>query len=309
MAIVHSMKDLVGNTPLLDASRLARACGLSCRLLLKLEKQNPAGSAKDRVALKMIEQAESEGKLRPGTTIIEPTSGNTGIGLAAVAALCGYDLILTMPDSMSVERRSLLSAYGAKIVLTPAADGMAGAVKKAQELAVEYAPAFLPDQFGNPANPAAHYETTGPEIWNDTAGDLAVFVAGIGTGGTVSGTGKYLKEQNPAVKVIGAEPADSPVLTEGRAGSHQLQGMGANFVPDTLNRDVLDEILTVTTDEAYAMGRLLVKTEGVLCGISSGAAIAAAVNVGSRPAYAGKTVVALLPDTGDRYLSVENYLV
>ena len=309
MAIVHSMKDLVGNTPLLDASRLARACGLSCRLLLKLEKQNPAGSAKDRVALKMIEQAESEGKLRPGTTIIEPTSGNTGIGLAAVAALCGYDLILTMPDSMSVERRSLLSAYGAKIVLTPAADGMAGAVKKAQELAVEYAPAFLPDQFGNPANPAAHYETTGPEIWNDTAGDLAAFVAGIGTGGTVSGTGKYLKEQNPAVKVIGAEPADSPVLTEGRAGNHRLQGMGANFVPDTLDRDVLDEILTVTTDEAYEMGRLLVKTEGVLCGISSGAAIAAAVNVGSRPAYAGKTVVALLPDTGDRYLSVENYLV
>ena len=309
MAIVSSMKDLVGNTPLLDASRLASACGVHCRLLLKLEKQNPAGSAKDRVALKMIEQAEQEGKLCPGTTIIEPTSGNTGIGLAAVAALCGYDLILTMPDSMSVERRALLSAYGAKIVLTPAADGMAGAVKKAQELAKEYAPAFLPDQFGNPANPAAHYETTGPEIWADTKGDLAAFVAGIGTGGTISGTGKYLKEQNPAVKIIGAEPADSPVLTEGRAGSHALQGMGANFVPDTLDRDVLDEILTVTTDEAYEMGRLLVKTEGVLCGISSGAAIAAAVKVGSRPEMAGKTVVALLPDTGDRYLSVENYLV
>ena len=309
MAIVSSMKDLVGNTPLLDASRLASACGLSCRLLLKLEKQNPAGSAKDRVALKMIEQAEKEGKLKPGTTIIEPTSGNTGIGLAAVAALCGYDLILTMPDSMSVERRALLSAYGANIVLTPAADGMAGAVKKAQELAEEYAPAFLPDQFGNPANPQAHYETTGPEIWADTAGDLAAFVAGIGTGGTVSGTGKFLKEQNPAVKVIGAEPADSPVLTEGRAGAHALQGMGANFVPDTLDRDVLDEIVTITTDEAYEMGRLLVKTEGVLCGISSGAAIAAAVKVGSRPEMAGKTVVALLPDTGDRYLSVENYLV
>ena len=309
MAIVSSMKDLVGNTPLLDASRLASACGLSCRLLLKLEKQNPAGSAKDRVALKMIEQAEKEGKLKPGTTIIEPTSGYTGIGLAAVAALCGYDLILTMPDSMSVERRALLSAYGANIVLTPAADGMAGAVKKAQELAEEYAPAFLPDQFGNPANPQAHYETTGPEIWADTAGDLAAFVAGIGTGGTVSGTGKFLKEQNPAVKVIGAEPADSPVLTEGRAGAHALQGMGANFVPDTLDRAVLDEILTITTDEAYEMGRLLVKTEGVLCGISSGAAIAAAVKVGSRPEYAGKTVVALLPDTGDRYLSVENYLV
>ena len=309
MAIASSMKELIGNTPLLDASRLASACGLSCRLLLKLEKQNPAGSAKDRVALKMIEQAEKEGKLRPGTTIIEPTSGNTGIGLAAVAALCGYDLILTMPDSMSVERRALLSAYGANIVLTPAADGMAGAVKKAQELAEEYAPAFLPDQFGNPANPQAHYETTGPEIWADTAGDLAAFVAGIGTGGTVSGTGKYLKEQNPAVKVIGAEPADSPVLTEGRAGAHALQGMGANFVPDTLDRDVLDEIVTITTDEAYEMGRLLVKTEGVLCGISSGAAIAAAVKVGSRPEMAGKTVVALLPDTGDRYLSVENYLV
>ena len=309
MAIVSSMKELIGGTPLLDASRMARACGLSCRLLLKLEKQNPAGSAKDRVALKMIEQAEKEGTLKPGTTIIEPTSGNTGIGLAAVAALCGYDLILTMPDSMSVERRALLSAYGAKIVLTPAADGMAGAVKKAQELAEEYAPAFLPDQFGNPANPQAHYETTGPEIWADTAGDLAAFVAGIGTGGTVSGTGRYLKEQNPAVKVIGAEPADSPVLTEGRAGAHALQGMGANFVPDTLERDVLDEILTVTTDEAYEMGRLLVKTEGVLCGISSGAAIAAAVKVGSRPEFAGKTVVALLPDTGDRYLSVENYLV
>ena len=309
MAIVSSMKDLVGNTPLLDASRLASACGLSCRLLLKLEKQNPAGSAKDRVALKMIEQAEKEGKLKPGTTIIEPTSGNTGIGLAAVAALCGYDLILTMPDSMSVERRALLSAYGANIVLTPAADGMAGAVKKAQELAEEYAPAFLPDQFGNPANPQAHYETTGPEIWADTKGDLAAFVAGIGTGGTVSGTGKFLKEQNPAVKIIGAEPADSPVLTEGRAGAHALQGMGANFVPDTLDRAVLDEILTITTDEAYEMGRLLVKTEGVLCGISSGAAIAAAVKVGSRPEMAGKTVVALLPDTGDRYLSVENYLV
>lgn len=309
MAIVSSMKDLVGNTPLLDASRLASACGLSCRLLLKLEKQNPAGSAKDRVALKMIEQAEKEGKLKPGTTIIEPTSGNTGIGLAAVAALCGYDLILTMPDSMSVERRALLSAYGANIVLTPAAGGMAGAVKKAQELAEEYAPAFLPDQFGNPANPQAHYETTGPEIWADTKGDLAAFVAGIGTGGTVSGTGKYLKEQNPAVKVVGAEPADSPVLTEGRAGAHALQGMGANFVPDTLDRDVLDEIVTITTDEAYEMGRLLVKTEGVLCGISSGAAIAAAVKVGSRPEMAGKTVVALLPDTGDRYLSVENYLV
>ncbi len=309
MALVSSMKELIGNTPLLDASRLASACDVRCRLLLKLEKQNPAGSAKDRVALKMIEQAEKEGKLRPGTTIIEPTSGNTGIGLAAVATLCGYDLILTMPDSMSVERRSLLSAYGAKIVLTPAADGMAGAVAKAQELAKEYAPAFLPDQFGNPANPQAHYETTGPEIWEDTSGELAAFVAGIGTGGTISGTGKFLKDQNSAVKVIGAEPADSPVLTEGSAGSHALQGMGANFVPDTLDRDVLDEILTVTTEEAYEMGRLLVKTEGVLCGISSGAAIAAAVKVGSRPEYEGKTVVALLPDTGDRYLSVPDYLV
>jgi len=309
MAIVSSMKELIGNTPLLDASRLAAACGVSCRLLLKLEKQNPAGSAKDRVALAMIERAEQEGKLRPGTTIIEPTSGNTGIGLAAVAALLGYDLILTMPDSMSVERRSLLAAYGAKIVLTPAAEGMAGAVQKAKELAEEYAPAFLPDQFGNPANPAAHYETTGPEIWRDTNGDIAAFVAGIGTGGTVSGTGKYLKEQNPTVNVFGAEPADSPVLTEGRAGGHKLQGMGANFVPDTLDRAVIDEILTVTTEQAYAMARLLVKTEGVLCGVSSGAAIAAAVAVGKRAEFAGKTVVALLPDTGDRYLSVPDFLV
>ena len=309
MAIVSSMKELIGNTPLLDASRFAKACGVNCRLLLKLEKQNPAGSAKDRVALSMIERAEKEGKLTPGTTIIEPTSGNTGIGLAAVAALCGYDLILTMPDSMSVERRSLLSAYGAKIVLTPAADGMAGAVKKAEELAVEYAPAFLPDQFGNPANPQAHYETTGPEIFEDTDGEVDAFVAGIGTGGTISGTGKYLKEKNPAVAVVGAEPADSPVLTEGRAGAHALQGMGANFVPAIYDAAVVDEVLTVTTEEAYTMGRLLVKTEGVLCGISSGAALAAAVRVGKRPEWAGKTVVVLLPDTGDRYLSVPDYLV
>ncbi len=309
MAIVSSMKELIGNTPLLDASRFAKACGVSCRLLLKLEKQNPAGSAKDRVALSMIERAEAEGKLMPGTTIIEPTSGNTGIGLAAVAALCGYDLILTMPDSMSVERRSLLAAYGAKIVLTPAADGMAGAVKKAQELAREYAPAFLPDQFGNPANPLAHYETTGPEIWADTNGELSAFVAGIGTGGTLSGTGKYLKEKQSAVNIIGAEPADSPVLTEGRAGAHKLQGMGANFVPQTYDPSVVDEVLTVTTEEAYDMGRLLVKTEGVLCGVSSGAALAAAVAVGKRPEFVGKTIVVLLPDTGDRYLSVPDYFV
>ena len=303
MAIARDLMDLIGATPLISLSRFGSAYGVNATLLAKLEGMNPAGSAKDRVAAAMIAAAEAEGKLRAGSTIIEPTSGNTGIGLAAVAAVKGYRVILTMPDTMSEERRRLLRAYGAELVLTEGKLGMTGAIAKAQELAASIPDSFIPGQFENPANPAAHYATTGPEIWADTDGKVDAFVAGIGTGGTITGVGRYLKEQNPSVQIIGAEPADSPVLTGGVAGPHGLQGIGAGFVPDVLDMSVVDEVLTVTEEEAYAAARTLVQREGVLVGISSGAALSAAVRYASRPENTGKTVVVLLPDTGDRYLS------
>lgn len=308
--IYENIGQLIGRTPLLNISRFADKVGVSCTLLAKLEKMNPAGSAKDRVGIQMIQDAEDAGILQPGATIIEPTSGNTGIGLAQIAAMKGYRLILTMPDSMSVERRSLLSAYGAEIVLTPAEQGMAGSVEKALALQKENPGSFIPDQFGNPSNQKAHYFSTGPEIWNDTKGMVDVFVAGIGTGGTISGTGKYLKEQKPSLKVVGVEPKDSPVITKGEqfAGSHKLQGMGANFVPDNYDATVVDEVLTITTEEAYEMGRLLAQTEGVLVGVSSGAALAAAVKYAKRVENTKKKIVVLLPDTGERYLSVDGFL-
>lgn len=299
MAIAKTISDLIGKTPLLQLNRLHP----DGRLLAKLESFNPAGSAKDRVALAMITAAEQEGALRPGGTIIEPTSGNTGIGLAAVAVPRGYRVILTMPDSMSIERRRLLAAYGAELVLTPGDLGMAGAIAKAQELAKEIHGSFIPGQFDNPANAQAHYETTGPEIWEDTEGMVDVFVAGVGTGGTLTGVGRYLKEQNPDVKVIAVEPAGSPVLSGGEKGTHGLQGIGAGFVPGVLDTAVYDEVMTVTEQEAYAAAQELVKKEGVLAGISSGAALWAAERVLARPENAGKTVVVLLPDTGERYLS------
>ncbi len=307
MPIAHSVCDLIGNTPLLCADRLAKQAGLSARLLLKLERHNPAGSVKDRVALQMILAAEQSGALQAGGTIVEPTSGNTGIGLAAVCAAKGYRLIITMPDTMSIERRKLMTAYGAELVLTEGSRGMAGAIEKAEELAASIDGAIVAGQFVNPENPAAHYATTGPEIWEDTDGAVDALVAGVGTGGTVTGTGMYLKEQNPAVKVIAVEPADSPVLSGGQAGPHGLQGIGAGFVPAVLDTAVYDEVVRVTTDEAYAAARLLAKTEGILVGISSGAALHAAMTLAKDPAYAGKTVVVLLPDTGERYLSTELY--
>ena len=303
MTIARDLMDLIGATPLISLSRFGSAYDVNATLLAKLEGMNPAGSAKDRVAAAMIAAAEAEGKLRAGSTIIEPTSGNTGIGLAMVAAVKGYQVILTMPDTMSEERRRLLCAYGAKLVLTEGKLGMTGAIAKAQELAASIPDSFIPGQFENPANPAAHYATTGPEIWADTDGKVDAFVAGIGTGGTITGVGRYLKEQNPSVQIIGAEPAGSPVLTGGVAGPHGLQGIGAGFVPDVLDMSVVDEVLTVTEEEAYAAARTLVQREGVLAGISSGAALVAAVRYISRPENAGKTVVVLLPDTGDRYLS------
>lgn len=303
MKITQNIIDLIGSTPLISMSRFGSAYNVKATLLAKLEGENPAGSAKDRVAAVMIATAEAEGKLRAGSTIIEPTSGNTGIGLAMVAAVKGYKVILTMPDTMSEERRRLLRAYGAELVLTEGKLGMTGAIAKAQELAASIPDSFIPGQFDNPANPAAHYATTGPEIWADTDGKMDAFVAGIGTGGTITGVGKYLKERNPAVQIIGAEPAGSPVLTGGVAGPHGLQGIGAGFVPDVLDMSVVDEVLTVTEEEAYAAARTLAQREGVLVGISSGAALAAAVRYASRPENEGKTVVVLLPDTGDRYLS------
>ena len=303
MKIAQNITDLIGSTPLLSVSRFGSAYNVHATLLAKLEGENPAGSAKDRVAAAMIAAAESEGKLRAGSTIIEPTSGNTGIGLAMVAAVKGYKVILTMPDTMSEERRRLLRAYGAELVLTEGKLGMTGAIAKAQELAASIPDSFIPGQFENPANPAAHYATTGPEIWADTDGKVDVFVAGIGTGGTITGVGKYLKERNPAVQIIGAEPAGSPVLTGGVAGPHGLQGIGAGFIPDALDMSVVDEVLTITEEEAYAAARTLAQREGVLVGISSGAALAAAVRYASRPENEGKMVVVLLPDTGDRYLS------
>ena len=303
MPIYHSVTELIGRTPLLELCNYEKHHGLGAAVLAKLECMNPAGSAKDRVAANMIARAEAEGRLAPGGTVIEPTSGNTGIGLAAVAAAKRYHVILTMPDTMSVERRALIAAYGAEIVLTPGAEGMAGAVAKAEELHRSIPGSIIAGQFENPANPEAHERTTGPEIWEDTGGKVDIFVAGAGTGGTVSGVGRYLKAQNPAVKIVAFEPASSPLLTEGRAGPHGLQGIGANFVPENLDRGVLDEILTVTDEDAYHTGRELARTEGILVGITSGAAVWAAARLAMRPENAGKTIVALLPDSGERYLS------
>ena len=303
MPIYHSVTELIGRTPLLELCNYERNHDLKAVRLAKLECMNPAGSAKDRVAANMIARAETEGRLAPGGTIIEPTSGNTGIGLAAAAAAKGYRVILTMPDTMSVERRALIAAYGAEIILTPGAAGMAGAVAKAEELHQSIPGSIIAGQFENPANPAAHEKTTGPEIWADTEGKVDIFVAGVGTGGTVSGVGRYLKAQNPAVRVVAFEPASSPLLTEGHAGPHGLQGIGANFVPENLDRSVLDEVLTVTDADAYAAGREMARTEGLLVGITSGAAVWAAAQLARQPENAGKTIVALLPDSGERYLS------
>ena len=295
--------DLIGNTPLLELTNYEKNNGLNATILAKLEYFNPAGSVKDRVAYAMIESAEKSGALKPGAVIIEPTSGNTGIGLSAVAASKGYKVILTMPETMSVERRNLLKAYGAQIVLTDGAKGMKGAIEKAEEIAKETPDSFIPSQFTNPANPAAHKASTGPEIWEDTDGKVDIFVAGVGTGGTVTGVGEYLKSKNPLVKVVAVEPAGSPVLSKGTAGPHKIQGIGAGFVPETLNTSVYDEIITVENDEAFATGRELARKEGLLVGISSGAAVFAAKKLAERPENKGKLIVALLPDTGDRYLS------
>ncbi len=301
MAVYGSVSELVGNTPLLQLNALQKAEGLQTTILAKLEYLNPAGSVKDRVALAMVADAEKQGLLKAGSVIIEPTSGNTGIGLACVAAARGYRTIIVMPDSMSPERQALMKAYGAEVVLTPGALGMQGAIEKAEALAAEIPNSFIPDQFANPANPQAHRDTTGPEIWRDTEGDVDFFVAGVGTGGTITGTGEYLKAQNGRIQVVAVEPADSPLLSGGKAGPHGLQGIGANFVPKTLNTSVYDRIIPVTTQQAYAAARQLGKTEGILVGISSGAALHAAIAVARE--NPGKTVVVLLPDTGDRYLS------
>ena len=303
MNVYHSVAELIGNTPLLEVRQFAKKRGLRATILVKLEGMNPAGSAKDRVALEMILRAEAEGKLRPGSVIIEPTSGNTGIGLASVARARGYRVILTMPDSMSQERRSLLAAYGAELVLTPGAQGMQGAVEKAEALAAEIPGSFVPGQFTNPHNPEAHYKTTGPEIWQDTGGQVDIFVATVGTGGTLTGAGWYLKEQNPAIRVVAVEPDASPLLSGCKAGPHGIQGIGANFIPKILDTMLYDEVVRVTDDEAYAYGRAMAEDEGILVGISSGAALCAAAKLAARPENANKTIVAILPDTGDRYLS------
>ena len=305
--IYTSVSQLIGGTPLLELGNIEKKDNLSARILVKLEGQNPAGSAKDRVGLSMIDDAEARGILKPGSTIIEPTSGNTGIGLCAVAASRGYKCIILMPDTMSIERQKLMTAYGAELILTPGALGMAGAIAKAEELAKTIPDSIVAGQFVNPANPDAHYRTTGPEIWADTDGQVDIFVAGIGTGGTISGTGKYLKEQNPAVKIVGVEPADSPVLTEGRSGPHGIQGIGAGFIPDNLDLSVVDEVLACQLQDAYANGRRLGREEGVLGGISAGATLWAALELAKRPENGGKTIVALLPDSGERYLSTEMY--
>ncbi|MBR5312330.1 MAG: cysteine synthase A [Clostridia bacterium] len=301
--IYTSVAELIGGTPLLELTGIEKKFGLEARLLAKLESFNPAGSAKDRVAFEMIRDAEERGLLKPGSVIIEPTSGNTGIGLAAVAVPRGYRVIIVMPDSMSVERQKTMKAYGAELVLTPGALGMTGAIAKAEELAKENENSFIPDQFGNPANAAAHRKTTGPEIWRDTDGEVDIFVAGVGTGGTITGTGEYLKSVKPEVRVIAVEPAASPLLSEGKAGPHGIQGIGANFVPAVLNTEIYDEIIPVTNEAAFETGRMLGKTEGFLAGISSGAALRAAIETAKRPENKGKTIVVLLPDTGDRYLS------
>lgn len=301
--IYKNIEELIGKTPLLELTHLEEIHNLDAKVLAKVEFLNPGGSAKDRVAKKMVEDAEAKGILKAGATIIEPTSGNTGIGLAVMAAARGYRAIIVMPDSMSMERRLLMSAFGAELVLTEGAKGMAGAIAKAEELAKEIPGAFIPGQFDNPANPQAHYETTGPEIYEDTDGKVDIFVAGIGTGGTITGVGRYLREKNPDVQIIGVEPASSPLLTEGRAGSHGLQGIGANFVPSILDTKLYNEIITVTEEAAYAAGREVAQKEGLLVGISAGAAIHAALEVAKRPENKGKNIVVLLPDTGDRYLS------
>lgn len=301
--IYKSATDLVGNTPLVEINNFKEKYNLSARLLAKLEYFNPAGSVKDRIAKAIIEDAEKKGSLKKGSVIIEPTSGNTGIGLASVAAAKGYRIIITMPETMSIERRNIMKAYGAELVLTDGAKGMKGAIEKAEELAAETENSFIAGQFVNPVNPATHKATTGPEIWNDTQGKVDIFVAGVGTGGTISGVGEYLKSKNPDIKIVAVEPADSPVLSKGQAGPHKIQGIGAGFVPDTLNTDIYDEIVTVENEDAFSMGREFAKTEGVLVGISSGAALWAAKHLAEKEENRDKTIVVLLPDTGDRYLS------
>ena len=308
MNIYTSVEQLIGKTPLLELCRLEKEQGLQARVLVKLEKYNPGGSVKDRVALNMIRDAEERGLLKPGAAIIEPTSGSTGIGLAVIAATRGYRTIIVMPDSMSVERQMLMKAYGAEVVLTPGAEGMTGSIKKARELAKEIDGSFIPGQFDNPANPAAHLDSTGPEIWEDTDGQVDIFVAGVGTGGTITGTGRYLKDKKPTVKVVAVEPEASPLLSGGKAGPHPLQGIGANFVPSILDTGIYDEIVTVSGDDAYAACRDAARKEGILVGITAGAAIHTAIQLAKRPENEGKTIVALLPDTGERYLSTPGFI-
>ncbi len=307
MNVYKSIEDLIGKTPLLELCNLEKEYNLKAKIYAKLESFNPAGSAKDRVALSMIKDAEEKGLLKEGSVIIEPTSGNTGVGLACLGSVKGYRVILTMPDTMSIERRNLLKAYGAELYLTEGAKGMAGAIEKANELAKEIKDSFIPSQFENKANPDAHYRTTGPEIYADTDGNLDIFVASVGTGGTLSGTGKYLKEKNPGLKIVAVEPSDSPLLSGGKAAPHKIQGIGANFIPDTLDRDIYDEVITVTSTDAFETGRYLAKKEGILSGISAGAAVFAALNVAKLKENEGKTIVVVLPDTGERYLSSEMF--